>query len=56
MADTAKPMTKPGSSTGCACGIKGCQGHEIRDDGTVHIPNHPRGYLIIKMGGERAAK
>jgi hypothetical protein len=47
-----EPMTKPGEAT-CKCGIPGCQGHEIDKNGEVHIPNHPRGYLIFHgLGGE----
>jgi hypothetical protein len=36
----------------CKCGVPGCQGHEIDESGEVHVPNHPRGHLVLHLGKE----
>ena len=41
-----KSPFEPGS---CECGFPNCQGHEPDADGKVHIPNHPRGHLVLDM-------
>jgi hypothetical protein len=40
---------KPVRARSCSCGVPNCPGHEIRPDGTVHIPGHPKRHLVISL-------
>jgi hypothetical protein len=33
----------------CKCGVPNCAGHELGEDGKVHIPDHPDGHLVLDM-------
>jgi len=39
----------PFKSGECKCGVPNCAGHEVGEDGKVHIPDHPQGHLVLDM-------
>lgn len=43
--ENASPF-QPGE---CKCGVPNCAGHEVGEDGKVHIPDHPQGHLVLDM-------
>jgi hypothetical protein len=45
-ADSDESPFQPGE---CKCGVPNCAGHELEEDGKVHIRNHPDGHLVFDM-------